>query len=422
MERKIWLSANQLDAIVASAWILIAVVAGLLLHRAIYWLLARWAERRHSNFASAMVRQTGRPSAYIFPLLVTLAVVPLLDLPPTWTRPALHLTALGTIAATAWTLVALILFWADFTVARHRIDTADNLVARQLGTRVQILSRVAIITVSLVALGTMLMTFPAIRTFGTTLLASAGVAGIVAGLAARPLFENLVAGVQLALTQPIRIDDVVVVEKQFGRIEEIHSTYVVVRLWDLRRMVLPLTYFINTPFENWTRRTANLVGEVFVFADWTLDVEALRAELPRLLAGTPLWDQQTQNVQVTDATDRAVQVRALVSARNASDLWDLRCYAREAIVAYIRDHQPDAFPRVRVEAPPDADQPANGTRRGRRGSRWEADAGRARVMMEPDRAPRRSPDRAQRWSRDRALRWVIRRTHLRNIERRRYDE
>ena len=162
-------------------------------------------------------------------------------------------------------------------------------------------------------------------------------AGIVVGLAARPLFENLVAGLQLALTQPIRIDDVVIVEQQYGRIEEIHSTYVVVRLWDLRRLVVPLVYFINTPFENWTRRTANLLGEVYIFADWTLDVEALRAEVPNIVARSPLWDKQVQNVQVTDVTERAVQVRALVSARNSSDLFDLRCFVREAIVAYIRD-------------------------------------------------------------------------------------
>ncbi len=203
--------------------------------------------------------------------------------------------------------------WGDIIVAKHRIDVEDNLLARQLGTRVDILSRVLVIIVLIVALGAELMTFPPIRALGTTLLASAGVAGIAVGLAARPLFENLVAGVQLALTQPIRLDDVVIVEKQFGRIEEIHSTYVVVRLWDLRRLVVPLTYFINTPFENWTRRTANLVGEVYVFADWTLDVEALRAELPKIVERSPLWDKQFQNVQVTDVTERAVQVRALVT-------------------------------------------------------------------------------------------------------------
>jgi small-conductance mechanosensitive channel len=351
LHRTFVLSQNQLDAITTVVWVVLAVGVGLVAHRVVYWLFERWSQHHGNAFASAVVRQTRRSSRYILPLLAVLVALPNLDVPPNWTQSIIHLTAIATIVAVAGALIATIRLWGAVTVARHRIDVDDNLLARQLGTRVAIFTRVGISIVALIALGSILMTFPSIRTLGTTLLASAGVAGIAIGIAARPLFENLVAGVQLALTQPIRIDDVVVVEKQFGRIEEIHSTYVVVRLWDLRRMVLPLTYFINTPFENWTRKTANVIGEVYVFTDWLFDVEALRAELPRILAGTPLWDEQTQNVQVTDATDRALQIRCLVSARNSSELWDLRCYAREAIVAYIRDHQPDAFPRVRVEAP-----------------------------------------------------------------------
>lgn len=359
LHRTFVLSQNQLDAITTVAWIVLAVGVGLVVHRLVYWLFERWSQRHGNALATAVVRQTRRSSRYILPLLAVLVALPNLDVPPTWTKSIIHLTGIATIVAISGAIIATIRLWGDITVARHRIDVDDNLLARQLGTRVAIFTRVGISIVALVALGSILMTFPSIRALGTTLLASAGVAGIAIGIAARPLFENLVAGVQLALTQPIRIDDVVVVEKQFGRIEEIHSTYVVVRLWDLRRMVLPLTYFINTPFENWTRKTANVVGEVYVFTDWTFDVAGLRAELPRILAGTPLWDQQTQNVQVTDATERALQVRCLVSARNSSELWDLRCYAREAIVAYIREHQPDAFPRVRVEAPNEADADQN---------------------------------------------------------------
>jgi small-conductance mechanosensitive channel len=282
------LTRNQLDALTGVAWVIIAVAVGIAAHRIVYRLFARWAERRHSTLAAAVVRRTCRPAAYIFPLVAILAVAPQLVLP------------------------------------------------------------VVVTLVIVLALGAMLMTFPAIRTLGTTLLASAGVVGLVAGIAARPLFENLIAGVQLALTQPIRIDDVVVVENQFGRIEEIHSTYVVVRVWDLRRLVLPLTYFITTPFENWTRRTANLIGEVYLFADYAVDVAALRAHLPRILEATPLWDGQTQTVEVTDATDRAVQIRALVSARDSGTLWNLRCYVREALVAYLRDTQPSALPRLRL--------------------------------------------------------------------------
>jgi small-conductance mechanosensitive channel len=351
------LTRTQLDALVLVVSILIAVLAGLVIHRVLYWALERMADRGHSVFAEAVIRRTCRPASFILPLLAILATVPNLALPENWPVPVLRVTGLVTIGAIAWAIITTIQLWSDLVVARHRIDVEDNLLARQLGTRVDILTRAAVIVVIIIAVGMELMTFPEVRTIGTTLLASAGLAGIVVGLAARPLFENLVAGIQLALTQPIRIDDVVVIETQFGRIEEIHSTYVVVRLWDLRRLVVPLTYFINTPFENWTRRTANLMGEVYVFADWTLDVAALRAEIPKIVERSPLWDKQFQNLQVTDVTDRAVQIRALVTARNSGDLFDLRCFVREEIVAYIREHQPHAMPKLRVELPGAKDGP-----------------------------------------------------------------
>lgn len=354
MER-ILVTQTQLDGLTMAGTIVIAIIIGIAAHRVLYWALRRMAERRHSAFAEAVVRRTYRPAAYILPLLAILAAVPNLVLPENWATSVLRVTGLLTIGAIAWTIITTIQLWSDVIVARHRIDVEDNLVARQLGTRVDILTRAAVIIVIIVAVGMELMTFPEVRAIGTTLLASAGLAGIVVGLAARPLFENLVAGIQLALTQPIRLDDVVVIETQFGRIEEIHSTYVVVRLWDLRRLVVPLTYFINNPFENWTRRTANLLGEVYVFADWTLDVAALRAEIPKIVERSPLWDKQFQNLQVTDVTDRAVQIRALVTARNSADLFDLRCFVREEIVAYIREHQPQAMPKLRVELPRGSD-------------------------------------------------------------------
>ena len=358
MNQRVWVTPTQVDAIVTIAWIAFAIVVGVVLHRIVYWIFSRWAQHRADGFAAAVVRRTSRPAAYIFPLAAILVVLPNLSIPERWESVTFHAAALLTIAAIAWTIVATIRVSTDVVVARHRIDVEDNLLARQLGTRVDILGRVAITLVAIVALAMMLMTFPQIRALGTTLLASAGVVGIVAGLAARPLFENLIAGIQLAVTQPIRLDDVVIVEKQYGRIEEIHSTYVVVRLWDMRRLIVPLAYWISNPFENWTRKTANLMGEVFVSADFTLDVAALRAELPNIVERTPLWDKAFQNVQVTDATERAMQIRALVTARNSADLFDLRCYVREEIIAYLREHQPAAFPRVRIEMPSEDDQPA----------------------------------------------------------------
>jgi small-conductance mechanosensitive channel len=357
--QRLFLTQTQWDGVTLAASIAIAIVAGVIVHRVLYWALGRMAKRRHSAFTDALIRRTCRPAAYILPLLAILATVPNLVLPESWSTTVLRVTGLLTIGGISWTIITTIQLYSDVIIARHRIDVEDNLFARQLGTRVDILTRATVIVVIIVAVGMELMTFPEVRTIGTTLLASAGLAGIVVGLAARPLFENLVAGIQLALTQPIRLDDVVVIETQFGRIEEIHSTYVVVRLWDLRRLVVPLTYFISTPFENWTRRTANLMGEVYVFADWTLDAAALRAEIPKIVARSPLWDKQFQNLQVTEVTDRAVQIRALVTARNSGDLFDLRCFVREEIVAYIRDHQPNAMPKLRVELPSGHDTPPN---------------------------------------------------------------
>jgi small-conductance mechanosensitive channel len=362
VNQRVWVTPTEVDAIVTIVWIAFAILIGLVVHRVLYWFFGQWATRRNDVFAAAVVRRTSRPAAYIFPLVAILIVFPNLSIPERWEATLIHVSGILTIAAVAWTIIATIRLWADVIVARHRVDVEDNLLARQLGTRVDILGRVTIILVAIVSLGMMLMTFPEIRALGTTLLASAGVAGIVAGLAARPLFENLVAGIQLAMTQPIRLDDVVIVEKQYGRIEEIHSTYVVVRVWDLRRLIVPLTYFINNPFENWTRKTANLMGEVFVFADFRLDVAKLRDEIPKIVERTPLWDKQFQNLQVTDATDRAVQIRALVTARNSADLFDLRCFVREEIVAYLCREQPDAFPRVRVELPDEPEQPRRESR------------------------------------------------------------
>ncbi len=376
MDHTFLTAGSSMDAIRAIVWILIAILIGMVVHRVLCWTFARWAERTGNPFAAAVVHRTSRPSGYVLPLVAILAVLPNIILPQAWTRPLLHTVGLLVIAGLAWSGIALIRLWGDVVIARHRVDIEDNLLARQLSTRVDILSRVSVTIVVIVAVGMMLMTFPGIRALGTTLLASAGLAGIVAGLAARPLFENLVAGIQLALTQPMRIDDVVVVQGQFGRIEEIHTTYVVVRLWDLRRLVVPLSYFINTPFENWTRKTANLIGEVYLFADYQVDIDALRAELPKILGRSKLWDGQVQTVQLTDATEQTVQIRALVSARGSAELFDLRCYAREELIKFLRAHQPDALPLERswqLDITPRVAQTANGN-----GSAQRAQDGAAR--------------------------------------------
>jgi small-conductance mechanosensitive channel len=313
-------------------------------------VLVKLARKREQLFG-AVVRRASRPAAYILPLLAALAVIPTLRLPPNWADWVERVTILATIAASAWAIAAVVLLGADYAKGLHGEPGEDDIPFRRIETRVDILSRVAVTIVVIVAAATALMTFPAVRAIGATLLASAGLAGIAVGFATRPLLENLVAGIQIALTQPIRIDDVVVVEKEFGRIEEIKSTYVVVALWDRRRMILPLTYFIDKPFETWTRHTADMVGIVMLYTDYTMPVNAIRAELDRVLAETTLWDGDVKVVQVTDTSIHGIEIRILVSARNAPTTFDLRCFVREKLIAFIQEHHPSALPSLRIEAP-----------------------------------------------------------------------
>jgi len=194
-----------------------------------------------------------------------------------------------------------------------------------------------------------------VRHLGTSLLASAGLLGLVAGIAARPVLSNLLAGVQIALAQPMRLEDVVVVEGEWGWIEEIYMTYVVVRIWDLRRLVVPLSYFIERPFQNWTRRTTNILATVFIYADYTVPVEELRQELHRLLLASGMWDGKVWGLQVTDATEQTVQLRALMSARDSGNAWDLRCHVREELIALLQGRYPRSLPRAREAT--DEDKP-----------------------------------------------------------------
>jgi small-conductance mechanosensitive channel len=233
--------------------------------------------------------------------------------------------------------------------SKYRIDTQDNLAARKVRTKTYVLRRVVVVAIAVFALSVMLMTFPAIRNVGISLFASAGVAGLVIGMAARPMLSNIIAGIQIALTQPINIDDVVIVEGEWGWIEEIGSTYVVVRIWDLRRMVLPLTYFMEKPFQNWTRTTADLLGTVFLYTDYTIPVEEVRQELLRVLQASKLWDGKTWGLQVTNATEHTMELRALMSAPDSGTAWDLRCEVREKMIGFLQEKYPQSLPRVRAE-------------------------------------------------------------------------
>jgi small-conductance mechanosensitive channel len=252
------------------------------------------------------------------------------------------------IAAGAWLVASLALFFEDAGLDRYRIDVADNRVARRVRTQVLILRRLTVVVIVIVAIASILLTFPGAQAVGGSILASAGVVSIVAGLAAQSSLANVFAGMQLAFSDAIRVDDVVIVETEWGRVEEITLTYVVVHLWDDRRMVLPSTYFTSTPFQNWTRRNSELLGAVEFDLDWRVSPAQMREELDRVLAETELWDGRASVLQVTDAVGGYVRIRVLVTAVDAPTLFDLRCYVREALVTWLHETSPGALPRERV--------------------------------------------------------------------------
>ena len=333
-------------------WAVGALVgAGLLggiVHRAVFAALGRLARSPESLINTSLVRHVRPPGRIIFPLLAVTLALPALPFPEAAGEMLHHIVSLLLIAATGWLVVALVGVATDMVARHFRVDVADNLKARRVQTQAQVLRRIADVVVWVVTIGLMLLTFPNLRQLGISLFASAGIAGLVMGIAARPALSNLIAGLQLAFTEPIRIDDVVIIEGEWGRIEEIGTTYVIVCIWDLRRLVVPLSYFIERPFENWTRRTADLLGTVFIHADYTVPVEAVREELHRILETSGLWDGKVWGLQVTDADARTLELRALMSAPNSSIAWDLRCHVRERLIAFLQKEYPDALPKGRA--------------------------------------------------------------------------
>jgi small-conductance mechanosensitive channel len=257
------------------------------------------------------------------------------------------------IALLGWTAITAVQISSQVYLRRFKLDAEDNLLARKHVTQVGILKRAADILIVIMTIATAMMSFEQVRQYGVSLFASAGVAGLAIGLAARPLLANLIAGVQIAMAQPIRLDDVVFLEGEYGTIEEITTTYVVIKLWDWRRMVVPLSYFIEKPFQNWTRETSALIGSVFFYVDYTVPVEKLREKLMEIARASPLWDGRVVVLQVSDATkDHTVELRALLSARSAPAAWDLRCEVREKLIAYLQEEYPHALPRTRQEIVP----------------------------------------------------------------------
>jgi small-conductance mechanosensitive channel len=343
-------AGTRLVGIVASA-----AVLGVVAHALIFRIAERLGRRVPAIlvFDGALLRHARAPARMLFPLLAIRWSLPFVDplLSPAARTGARDVLQVLLIGVSAWVLIALTRVLDDVVVRRFDISVADNLRARRVRTQVGLLRRVLVAVVVLLAVAAVLMRFDEFQTLGTTLLASTGFIGIFVSIAAQRPLGNLIAGIQLALTQPIRVDDAVVVEGEWGMVEEITLTYVVVRIWDQRRLVLPISHFFEHPFQNWTRSSTQVVGTVFLHVDYMTSVSAIRTEYERIVRASPLWDRQICALQVTDATERTIDLRGIMSTSNAGRTWDLRCEVRERLVEFLQRAHPESLPRIRLDTP-----------------------------------------------------------------------
>ncbi|MBX3501361.1 MAG: mechanosensitive ion channel family protein [Alphaproteobacteria bacterium] len=339
------------------AWIVSTVILTLpaLLVLAVYrWLIRQMIRLagKLSETLQIMLMRARAPATGIVLLTALSLALPLAGFERGVADTIGQLLLVAYVLTLGWAMLSALDFFTDRYLVQLNADTigagADLAVRKQV-TQVRVLRRVAKTMLIIIVVAAALMTIESVRQYGVSLLASAGAAGLVLALAARPVLSNLLAGIQIAITQPIRVEDAVIVENEWGWIETINSTYVVVRLWDLRRMVLPLTYFIEKPFQNWTYGSSQLLGTVFLHVDYTVPVARVRAKLEEIARGSKLWDGQVVVLQVTDVPTNMVQLRALVSARDAGQAFDLRCEVREKLIEFLQAEYPHALPRQRAE-------------------------------------------------------------------------
>ncbi|MEP9402921.1 mechanosensitive ion channel family protein [Sphingomonas silueang] len=330
------------------ATIAVAVLLALILHGVAFRILRRLAARTPGSVDDTYVAHAWRPMRWILVAMALASVRRPLRLPDRWDDLWTQAAGLVVPLLMGWFAIAMIRASVKAVEIAADITVADNLLARRRRTRSVILGRIAVIAIGFVTVCLMLLSIPSIRSIGVTLMASAGLAGLAVGAAAQPALKNIIAGVQMAFTEPIRIDDVVIIEKEWGRIEEIRLTYVVVRIWDERRLVVPVSKFLESSFENWTRTTSGLLGSAFFWLDPTTNIPRLRAKFEELVQADPLWDGRAFVLQVTDTKPDAIEVRILATASDAARAFDLRCSLREGMLAYIRDEMPEALPKRRL--------------------------------------------------------------------------
>lgn len=326
-----------------------SVAAGLIVRYIIIKTLKAAGKKDRGVLFKSLATHTGGPLYVLLPLVALSIAMEMLDMSPALGEVVRQAASVLFVLSISWLLAKLTFVIEDLVFAKFRIDVKDNLKARKVYTQVQFFKRSVIIVICVIAIAIILMSFSRVRQLGTALLASAGVIGIVIGFAAQRTLSTFLAGLQVAIAQPFRIDDVVVIEGEWGRIEEITLTYVVVRIWDLRRLVLPITYFLEKPFQNWTRESARLLCTVFVYTDYTVPVEEIRQELFRILQKSEYWDGDVWNLQVTGTNEKSMELRALMSAQDGPTAWNLRCEVRERLIEYIRTVYPNSLPKVRTD-------------------------------------------------------------------------
>lgn len=333
-------------------WIIVgaALVLGLLLRLLaglVLKLQTRW--RDNNRLFPSALRHLASPLSYWCPLFVFDLLLPVMQLDKVIRLRIEHAVEVVLIIVSAWLFVSFVKVVQDQVHRRINMKTPDNLRQRTIITQLIYIRRVITVIVILITIGAVLLTFGTMRKIGTGLLTSVGIGGVIVGFAAQRSLANLLAGFQIAFTQPIRIDDEVVVEGEWGRIEEITLTYVVVRIWDDRRLVLPINYFIEKPFQNWTRTNALITGTALLYVDYSLPVPWLRQEFQQLIEGNELWDKRVAALQVTNLKEQVMEVRAIVSSKNSAQVFDLRCWVREQLMQKINEQYPQCLPKVRWE-------------------------------------------------------------------------
>jgi len=337
------------DTLYSISFLAGAVAAGLFLYLTVSLLMRRWGRPHLLRGITETFVRLKSPLILLFPSVAVLLVLPMLRFDKDVISLIMHSASLLVMGSLGWFLIKLVKLGKAAILKRYDIDVSDNLLARRIYTQIGMVENIITVVIFILTVSLMLMTFGKVRQIGVSLLASAGIIGIVLGFAAQKILGNFIAGIQIALTQPIRLDDVVIVEGEWGWIEEITLTYVVVRIWDLRRLIVPISYFIEKPFQNWTRTSADILGSVFIYADYTVPIGELREELTRLLEKSKHWDRKVNVLQVTNATERVVEVRALMSAATSPAAWNLRCEVREGLLSHLQKNHPASLPRTRVE-------------------------------------------------------------------------